>query len=97
MVALKLTMTFGAVAATEPYLTPSGEMEFAAGRTLSGRTEADTQKMRSEMLHATKESLAAFAAEVDRMSKSGSVCVVGGHEQIDACAAGLESVENVSK
>ena len=87
----------GAVAATEPYLTPSGEMEFAAGRTLSGRTEADTQKMRSEMLHTTKESLAAFAAEVDRMSKSGSVCVVGGREQIDACAAGLESVENVSK
>jgi Zn-dependent M16 (insulinase) family peptidase len=85
----------GAVAMTEPYLAPSGEMEFAASRAMSGRTEADTQRMRSEMLHTTRDRLMSFADEVDAVSRSRSVCVIGGKEQIDACSSELDSVEPV--
>ena len=85
----------GAVALTEPYLTPSGEMEWASARVLSGRTIADAQRTRREMLKTARADLLAFADAVDAMARDPSVCVIGGREQVDACAGLLDSVETV--
>ena len=83
----------GAVADTEPYLTPRVETERAAELWLSGRTPDDQQRLRAEMLRTTKDDLKAFAKAVDAFAADAAVCVVGGPQPLESCTNVLESVE----
>ena len=84
-----------AVAATEPYETPSAEVTTAAVRFLQGRCPEDVQRLRAEMLRTTKDDLAKFADVLDGLTAGGSICVVGGGEAFDTATNLLQRVEAV--
>ena len=84
-----------AVASTEPYLSPSAEIEAAENLVLTGRTSADVQNIRREMLGTTREQLLGFAARLDGVSSNASVCVVGGKSQVESCGNSIDKVENI--
>ena len=84
-----------AVASTEPYETPSAEVENAATRFLQGRTPEDLQRLRAEMLRTTKGDLLKFADVLDGLVKEGSICVVGGGAAFDSATNQLQRVESV--
>ncbi len=84
-----------AVAATEPYLTPSVETFRAADLYLSGRTNEDLQRLRAEMLATTKADLTAFAARLDALSRDAATCVLAGPQQLEVCTNALDAVEAV--
>ena len=84
-----------AVAATEPYLTPRVEASRAMDLYLSGRTPADLQRLRAEMLATTKQDLAAFAKRLDALARDAAVCVLAGPQQLEACTNQLDAVESV--
>ena len=84
-----------AVASTEPYETPSAEVESAAMRYLQGRTPEDLQRLRAEMLRTTKGDLLKFADVLDGLTKDGSICVVGGGAAFDSATNQLQRVESV--
>ena len=84
-----------AVASTEPYETPSVEVESAAIRHLQGRTPEDVQRLRGEMLRTTKGDLVKFADVLDGLAGVGSICVVGGGEAFDSATNLLQRVESV--
>ena len=86
-----------AVASMEPYLTPSVETSQAAELWLSGRTPEDRQRIRSEMLHTTRDDLRAFAARLDSFAESAATCVVGGAQPLETCADVLDSVEPLAQ
>ena len=87
----------GTVSGTEPYLTPSVEMFSAAALALSGRTPADVQRLRREMLCTTKADLMRFADTLDTLTNSPAICVVGGAALVDACTNLLDKVESVAR
>ena len=82
------------VASTEPVLSPWAEGARAANLYLSGRTGEDLDRQRSQILHTTPESLAAFGETLEAVCAAGHVCVIGGKDAVDACA-GLDSVESI--
>ena len=84
-----------AVASTEPYETPSAEVDSAAMRYLQGRTPEDVQRLRAEMLRTTKGDLLKFADVLDGLVKDGSICVVGGGAAFDSATNQLQRVESV--
>jgi len=84
-----------AVASTEPYETPSTEVESAAMRFLQGRTPEDVQRLRGEMLRTTKGDLMKFADVLDGLTKDASICVIGGGEAFDTATNLLQRVESV--
>ena len=84
-----------AVASTEPYETPSVEVESAATRYLQGRTPEDVQRLRGEMLRTTKGDLMKFADVLDGLTKDASICVIGGGEAFDTATNLLQRVESV--
>ena len=84
-----------AVASTEPYETPSTEVESAAMRYLQGRTPEDVQRLRGEMLRTTKGDLMKFADVLDGLTKDASICVIGGGEAFDTATNLLQRVESV--
>lgn len=85
-----------AVAATEPYQTPSVETTRVAEMVLSGRSADDVHRFRREMLRTTKADLAAFADVLDAVTNTPSVCVIGGAAQVDGCKDALDTVEAVA-
>ena len=86
-----------AVAKSEPYQTPSAETYSASSLWLSGRTPDDLQRTRSEMLKTTKQDLRAFADEIDAMTSSTAICVVGGAQLVDSCTNLLDHVETLAR
>ena len=82
------------VASTEPVLSPWAEGARAANLYLSGRTGEDLDRQRSQILHTTPESLAAFGETLEAVCAAGHVCVIGGKDAVDA-GAGLDSVESI--
>ena len=84
-----------AVASTEPYETPSAEVESASTRYLQGRTPEDLQRLRAEMLRTTKGDLLKFADVLDGLVRDGSICVVGGGAAFDSATNQLQRVESV--
>ena len=84
-----------AVAQTEPYLTPANETMRAAVLWLSGRTPADQQRTRSEMLRTTKADLRALADKIDDMASSAAICVVGGDQPLESCTNLLDHIESL--
>ncbi|MBR5548368.1 MAG: insulinase family protein [Kiritimatiellae bacterium] len=86
-----------AIARSEPYQTPSAETYSASSLWLSGRTPDDLQRTRSEMLKTTKQDLRAFADEVDAMTSSTAICIVGGAQLVDSCTNLLDHVETLAR
>ena len=80
-----------AIGNLEPLETPRAAGTAAAARTLSGVTNDDLQRQRSELLAATPETLAAIADAVDRANADAAICVIGGQAVVDACA--LDAVQ----
>jgi len=83
----------GTVAESDPLLTVRRKGEAADACHWRKVTHADRCRLRREMLSATAEDLAALAAQVERLTAEGSVCVLGPQRQIEACAGLLDSVE----
>ena len=81
------------IAAGEPIITPAQAGVRGASIYFSGRTYADRQRSRTEILRTSREDLTAFSHELDRITAASGVCVVGGRDVIDACGDTLETVE----
>ena len=86
-----------AVAATEPYETPSAQVASAAVRFLQGRSPEDVQRLRAEMLRTTKADVAKFANVLDGLVPEGSICVIGGGEAFADATNLFERVEAVAE
>lgn len=82
----------GAVAESDPLLTPRMRSKIADVRYWRRISHEDLCRVRHELLSATPEDLAALADAVEQMTTEGSVCVLGAQKQIDACAGQLDSV-----
>ena len=74
-----------AVGNLEPVETPRAAGGAATSRALSGITNADLQRQRSELLATTPETLAALADAVDAANAHASIVVIGGQNVLDAC------------
>lgn len=81
------------IASSEPIISPSQAAGRGASLYFSGRTQADRQRNRSEMLHTSREDLERFSRELDALLKDSGICVVGGKAAIDACGDKLDTVE----
>ena len=75
----------GAVADTDPLLTPHMRGMSAAAQYLTGRSYEDRCRLRREILSVTREDLLDLCALLRRMAESSSVCVVGGKTALDSC------------
>ena len=81
------------IASSEPVISSSQAASRGAALYFSGRTYADRQRNRLEMLHTSREDLERFSRELDELLQSAGVCVVGGKAAIDACGEMLDTVE----
>ena len=81
------------IAAVEPLLTPRQEGLYAAIYHFTGRTREDRQRLRREILHTTREDLAAFSRTLDALCSRSGICVIGGKRILDECSGALDSVE----
>ena len=86
-------LIISAIAAGEPIVSASQAGARGASLYFCGRTEADRQRSRTEMLRTTAEQLEAFSHVLDRACQQAGVCVVGGREVLDACADALDTIE----
>ena len=83
-----------AIGKTEPYLSPRLETQRAAELFLSGRTSADLERLRAEILATGKDEIVRFADTLAKLSKSSAICVVGGKKPLETCPVAVK--ENVS-
>ena len=65
----------------------------AAAMHFTGKTQADCQRQRDEVLGTTLEGLRAFSGTLDRACETASICVVGGQGALDGCGGRLDSRE----
>ena len=85
-------MIIGAVADSDPLLTPRLRGKTADMRRWRGITQEDLRRERQEILSAKPEDLTRLAAEVEALAKEGAVCVLGSRRQLEACGEKLDSV-----
>ena len=81
-----LSYTIGAVGDASPLLSPSMRGAASENHYLRGLTQEDRCRIRAELLNATPEQLLHWADVIDAVLNGGSFCVVGGENQIGACA-----------
>ena len=81
-----LSYTIGAVGDASPLLSPSMKGAASDNHYLRGLTQEDRCRIRAELLNATPEQLLHWADVIDAVLNGGSFCVVGGENQIGACA-----------
>lgn len=77
----------------EPYRSSRAEMQMAFAEYLQGRTPADYQRLREEVLRTTPAELAAYAAVLEKLADTMPPCVVAGKNILSSCA--LEDIEPV--
>ncbi len=82
----------GAVADSDPLLTPRQKGAVADQYFFSGITHDDLCRMRREMLQITPQKLAGWAEPLRALAQHGGVCVIGSQRQIDACKDDLDDV-----
>lgn len=81
------TMTqyvIGAISEMDTPMTPSALGTFSLGGYMTGRTEADKQKERDQVLQCTQEDIQALAGHIRAFMSEGALCVVGNAEKITA-------------
>lgn len=83
----------GAVAESDPLLTPRMKGKTADARHWRKITHADLCRVRKEMLSVTSEKLAVLRDSVREVIDARAVCILGSQRQIDACAGELDTVE----
>ena len=83
-----------AIGKTEPYLSPRLETQRASELILSGRTPADLERIRAEILATGKDEVLRFADTLTELARFSDTCVVGGKKPLDACP--LVTTESVS-
>ena len=84
-------MILGALAESDPLLTPRMKGKTADNYYWRGVSYEDLCRDRQEMLAAGPEDLTALAEELDRLAKDASVCVLGSRKQLESCQ-GLDEV-----
>jgi len=82
----------GAIAESDPLLTPKMKGRTADARWWRGITREDLCRIRREMLDAGLSAVDGVAAALRRAAADGSVCILGSQRQVDACAGELDSV-----
>ncbi len=86
----------GTVSNLDTPLTPSVKGGRALSAYLSGVTDEMLQKERDQVLAATKEDIRVLAGPVRAILKTGSFCVVGNEDKIEANRAAFGEVQNLS-
>ncbi len=81
-----LAYTIGAVGDASPLLSPSAKGAVSDSHYLRGLTQEDRCRIREELLNAAPGQLLQWADVIDDVLKGGSYCVVGGENQVGACA-----------
>ncbi len=79
----------------EPVMTPRQEKSRAAAMYFTGRTAADAQRTRTQVLHTTKAQLADFADTLDALARKANICVIGGAPILSACGEKLTKIEPI--
>lgn len=82
----------GAIAESDPLLTPKMKGKTADSRWWRGITQADLRRIRREILGAGPEALGALLPALRGLAADGSVCVLGSRRQVDACAGELDTI-----
>lgn len=87
----------GTISNLDTPLTPSIKGSRGLSAYLSQITEEMQQKERDQILQATKEDIRALAAQVRAILATGSFCVVGNEEKIEANRAMFGEVGNLTR
>ena len=64
-----------------------GWIEVICGSMFSGKTEEDLRRERAQILATDAQALLQWCAALERMAKTGAVCVVAHDEALKACDA----------
>jgi Zn-dependent M16 (insulinase) family peptidase len=83
------------IAAGDPLMSPRLEGTFGARCYFTGLTLEERQRVRSAVLHTTKEQLASFSHQLDEACAHAGVCVIGGKHVIEECGQTLDTVSSV--
>lgn len=87
----------GTISNLDTPLTPSIRGSRGLSAYISGVTEEMLQTERDQILQATREDIRALAAHVRAILDTGSFCVVGNEEKIEANRAMFGRVENLTR
>ena len=87
----------GTISNLDAPLTPSVKGSRGLSAYLSGVTEEMMQTERDQILSATKEDIRALAAQVRAILNTGSFCVVGNEEKIEANRTMFGEVANLTR
>ncbi|MDD3252499.1 MAG: insulinase family protein [Lachnospiraceae bacterium] len=87
----------GTISNLDTPLTPSVKGSRGLSAYLSGVTEEMMQQERDQVLQATKEDIQALAGPVRAILQTGSFCVVGNEEKIEANRSLFGVVENLTR
>ncbi|WP_182436816.1 insulinase family protein [Clostridium sp. OF09-36] len=87
----------GTISNLDAPLTPSVKGSRGLSAYLSGVTEEMMQTEREQVLQATKEDIRALAAHVRAVLQTGSFCVVGNEEKIEANRAMFGEVSSLTR
>ena len=85
-------MITGAVAESDPLLTPRMKGKISDVLYWRQISHEDRCRVRWEMLSAAPGDLAALAGPVEELASRGSVCILGSRQQVDACAGWLDKI-----
>ena len=85
-------MIIGAVAESDPLLSPRLKGKTADARYWRGITREELARVRREMLQTMPGDLPKLAGDLERLTEEGSVCVLGAQRQVDECGEKLEQV-----
>ncbi len=85
-------MMIGAVAQSDPLLTPRMKGRVSDGRYWRQVSWEDLCRTRRELLTTQPQDLTELAAQVERLVQEGSVCVLGSQKHLEACGEKLDSV-----
>lgn len=82
----------GAVAESDPLLTPRMCGETAVSRYWRGIFHETMCRVREEMLAADTEQLRAYAKRIEEMLREGAVCVLGPEKHLETCGSKLDVI-----
>ncbi len=88
-------LILGAVAESDPLLTPRMKGKTADARHWRGITHGDLRRVRRELLAAKPETLAGLAEAVRTVADTAAICVLGPRRQLEACGAQLDILEEL--
>lgn len=85
----------GAVAESDPLMLPQAMGKAGDAFWMKGISHADRCQLRQEILSTTPADIAALIPALRQLGEEGSVCVIGGKEKVEACAAELDVIHTL--